>query len=84
MVIVGAGVPVVVTVNVLAVWSSNVALSAEVISGAESTVSVKLWVVKPTPLVAVNVVLAVEVIAGVSPTVSLVVPAEPTKFVSPE
>ena len=52
----GVGNPVVVTVNVPGVPVVNVVLSALVIAGAWSTVSVKLWVASgSTPLAAVIV-----------------------------
>jgi len=52
----GAGKPVVVTVNVPAVPTVNVALLALVIAGGWPTVSVKLWLAgEPTPLLGVNV-----------------------------
>jgi hypothetical protein len=52
----GAGVPVVVTVNVAATPTANVVLFALVIAGAWSTVNVKdCEAGVPTPLLAVNV-----------------------------
>ena len=52
----GAGKPAVVTLNVPAVPTVNVALLALVIAGGRPTVSVKLWLAgDPTPLLGVNV-----------------------------
>ncbi len=52
----GAGVPVVVTVKLPALPTTNVAVLALVIAGAWLTVSVNAWLAdEPTPLLAVIV-----------------------------
>jgi hypothetical protein len=70
---VGAGVPVAVAVNVPAVPTLNVALLALVIEGAESTVSVKLWLAfGVTPFCAVKVIGNVPPAVGVPDRIPVV------------
>jgi len=81
---VGAGVPVAITVNVPAVPTVNVVLLPLVITGAVSTVSVKLCVARvPTPLVAVNVMGYMPTLPGAGVPLSVPVPFPLSTKVTP-